>query len=144
VTKKHLASSHDDWTPLKSYTHDYTVHLDDLDYQNHVNHAKWLTLFERARVESMKQAGFSIKWFTENELGLVIANVSINYFAPAFYGDLVSIETHSISSSVSSIKVKNIAKCKEKILVEATVTSVCVNSKGRPVKIPAEVLEKFA
>jgi acyl-CoA thioester hydrolase len=120
----------------KIFKYDYKVQLDDLDYQNHVNNAKWLTLFERARTAALEEAGFAIDWFLKNDIGLVIAHASLNYSAPATYGHTICIETQATEIGSSSMKAKQVAYLKDKLLVEAHITTVCVNSKGKPTRIP--------
>ncbi|WP_117208503.1 acyl-CoA thioesterase [Allorhizocola rhizosphaerae] len=63
----------------------------DLDAYGHVNNARFLTLYEEARVAMMfvnaREAGL-----TSFEEGIVVARHEVDYLRPVDYGDPVRIE----------------------------------------------------
>ncbi|BCB81968.1 thioesterase family protein [Phytohabitans flavus] len=67
------------------------VRWSDMDAYGHVNNARFLTLYEEARVAVMfvgaREAGV-----TSLEEGIVIARHEIDYLRPVDYGDPVRIE----------------------------------------------------
>jgi acyl-CoA thioester hydrolase len=73
------------------FTYHCALRWSDLDAYGHVNNARFLTLYEEARVALIfvgaKEAGFDS--FQE---GVVIARHEIDYLRPIDYGDPVRIE----------------------------------------------------
>ena len=73
------------------YVYECPVRWSDLDAYGHVNNARFLTLFEEARVALMfvgaKEAGL-----TSFEEGIVIHRHEVDYLRPVDYGPVVRIE----------------------------------------------------
>jgi acyl-CoA thioester hydrolase len=73
------------------YVYECPVRWSDLDAYGHVNNARFLTLFEEARVALMfvgaKDAGL-----TSFEEGIVIYRHEVDYLRPVDYGPVVRIE----------------------------------------------------
>ena len=63
----------------------------DMDAYGHVNNARFLTLYEEARV-AMFFVGARAQGLTSFEDGIVIARHEIDYLRPVDYGDPVRIE----------------------------------------------------
>ena len=72
------------------------VRYGDLDPQGHVNNAKYLTYFEQARVAYWIEMGFFSKDQSFMELGVILADVHITYFAPVYFGQRVKVGVHVI------------------------------------------------
>jgi len=67
------------------------VRWSDLDAYGHVNNARFLTLYEEARV-ALFFVGAREKGLTSFEEGIVIARHEVDYLRPVDYGDAVRIE----------------------------------------------------
>nr|WP_229799300.1 thioesterase family protein [Couchioplanes caeruleus] len=63
----------------------------DMDAYGHVNNARFLTLYEEARV-AMFFVGARAQGLTSFEDGIVISRHEIDYLRPVDYGDSVRIE----------------------------------------------------
>jgi len=76
---------------MKRFVYDCGLRWSDLDAYGHVNNARFLTLYEEARVALIfvgaKEAGFD-----SFEEGVVISRHEIDYLRPIDYGDPVRIE----------------------------------------------------
>jgi acyl-CoA thioester hydrolase len=76
---------------VKRFTYSCAVRWSDLDAYGHVNNARFLTLYEEARVALMfieaRKAGV-----TSFEQGVVISRHEIDYMRPVDYTDPVHIE----------------------------------------------------
>jgi acyl-CoA thioester hydrolase len=110
----------------------------DLDAYGHVNNARFLTLYEEARVALIfvgaKEAGFD-----SFEEGVVISRHEIDYLRPIDYGDPVRIELWVEEMRVSRFTVayemfdgEVLASRARSILVPFDL------SKGRPRRLTAE------
>ena len=78
------------------FTHrvDITVRFADTDAMGHVNNAKYLTYCEIARIRYWTDVtGEPIALGTEGAESLILAEARITYRAPAFHGEIVTVET---------------------------------------------------
>ena len=73
------------------FNHDVAVRWSDLDAYGHVNNARFLTLYEEARV-AMFFTGARAHGLTSFEEGIVIARHEIDYLRPVDYSDPVRVE----------------------------------------------------
>ena len=71
------------------------VRYGDLDPQGHVNNAKHLTYFEQARVAYMVELGLFTKDQSFMEIGMILADVHITYFAPIYFGQKIKVGVHA-------------------------------------------------
>jgi len=80
-------------TQPDNYQHNtrITVRFADLDVLGHLNHAKYLTYMEHARILYLRDVcGFSDKW---TEFGVILANITCDYQKPVAFADEVTIYT---------------------------------------------------
>lgn len=73
------------------FTFHCSLRWSDLDAYGHVNNARFLTLYEEARV-AMMFVGARDAGVTTFEEGIVVARHEIDYLRPVDYGDPVRIE----------------------------------------------------
>ncbi|MEU4239963.1 thioesterase family protein [Actinoplanes sp. NPDC026619] len=76
---------------MTRFVSDVSVRWSDLDAYGHVNNARFLTLYEEARVE-MFFVGARKHGLGSFEEGIVIARHEIDYLRPIDYGERVRIE----------------------------------------------------
>jgi len=126
------------------------IYYEDTDAGGIVYHARFITFAERGRAEFLRHIGYQSSDL-DKELGVtfVIRHIEVDYFAPGFLDDLLTmntaIEAVKNTSFVMRQKLyrhKNDAN--ELILSDMKVSVVCVDSKTiRPVRIPEELKTKF-
>ena len=110
----------------------------ECDRYGHVNNANYLNYLEYARHEFLREIGFDYLKSVEAGYGVYIARIEIDYKKPAFTDDELLIKSHPIKKgAVSGIIVQEIWRG-EDLLIEAKVTWAFVDSRGVPVKMPAE------
>jgi acyl-CoA thioester hydrolase len=73
------------------FTYHCPLRWSDLDAYGHVNNARFLTLYEEARV-AMMFVGAREAGLTSFEEGVVVARHEVDYLRPVDYGDPVRIE----------------------------------------------------
>ena len=73
------------------FIYDVAVRWSDMDAYGHVNNARFLTLYEEARV-AMFFVAARAQGLTTFEDGIVISRHEIDYLRPVDYGDPVRIE----------------------------------------------------
>ncbi len=115
----------------------------ELDSYNHVNNAIYQNYLEYARMDYLEQIGFRYKDFFEAGYFLYVTHVDIKYKASARLGDTLTVESESVKIKTVQGTFHQTIKNQDGIVcVEADVDWTCVNSNGKPSKIPQEFLVK--
>jgi acyl-CoA thioester hydrolase len=78
-------------TDQQRFRYDVALRWSDMDAYGHVNNARFLTIYEEARV-AMFFVGARAHGLGSFEEGIVIARHEIDYLKPVDYGDPVRIE----------------------------------------------------
>ena len=73
------------------FYHPIEIRYGDLDPQGHVNNARYLTYFEQARIAYMIELGLFTKGQSFLEIGVILADIHITYFAPIYYGEQIKV-----------------------------------------------------
>ena len=115
-----------------------TVRTYECDGYNHVNNANYLNYLEYARYEFLKNIGFNYEKAIESGYGTYIARIEIDYKKPAFPDDTLVIKSKPVKKGAVSGTLSQQIWRGEDLIADAKVTWVFVDSKGTPVKIPAE------
>ncbi len=68
------------------FYHPIEIRYADLDPQGHVNNARFLTYFEQARVQYLIELGLFSKQQSFLEIGIIIAEATITFKAPVYFG----------------------------------------------------------
>lgn len=69
------------------------VRYSETDMMGYCYYGNYASYFEVARVEAIRQLGFSYKQMEDDGVALPVLEFSIKYFKPAFYDDELTIET---------------------------------------------------
>jgi len=72
------------------FYHPIEVRYGDLDPQQHVNNARYLTYIEQARIAYVKELGL---WDGKSfqEIGIILAEVRVTYKAPILWGQAIQV-----------------------------------------------------
>ena len=79
--------------PPEGYRHatELTVRFADLDAMGHLNHAKYLTYMEQARILYMQDVcGFNGIWA---DLSIILASVTCDYLMPVAFAETITVYT---------------------------------------------------
>lgn len=116
----------------------------ECDAYGHLNEAAYLTLFERARWEALAR-GPGADIFTRHKVWPAVRKATIEFLAPAFPGDILSVDLHLEKLGRTSVELRQGAKrvADGVVLAEAHIVFVIVDGKGRPVAMPEEVAVVF-
>ena len=91
-----------------AHRHLVEVRLSDTDAMGHVNNAKYLTYCEIARTRYWTDiTGEPIALGTEGAESLILAEARITYRAPAFHGEVVTVETRATRIGRSSFTLEH-------------------------------------
>ena len=128
----------------KNFNHKIKVYYEDTDAGGVVYYANYLKFLERARTEALIKIGLSNLKIKNNFKSLIIVkSCNIDYKKSAYLEDELTIKSYIFSITKTSF-VMNQTIIKNKIvIVSAKIQLVFVNEKGKPVKIPKLVVDKF-
>lgn len=111
-----------------------------------VYHGKYTDYLEVGRVEWLRSLGISYKSLEERGIILPVIHLQIEYKKSAKYDDLLTVETYLKGRPLVKInfdyKIYNESR---ELLAVASTTLAFINKKdGRPLKCPADILEKLS
>ncbi len=110
----------------------------ELDMHRHVNNATYLNYFEAARMDFLNTIGFDYKSLLSKGLSLFVAKIEVQYKAPAFLNDQITVHTKSLKRKRFSGVFRQIVYRDGVELCTGDITWACVNNEGKPVQLPQE------
>ncbi len=128
----------------KNFNHKIKVYYEDTDAIGIVYYANYLKYLERARTEALIEIGLSNLKIKENFKALIIVkSCSIDYKNSAYLEDELIIKSCILSNTKTSFVMSQTITKNKLVIVEAKIHLVFVNEKGKPIKIPKFLLDKF-
>ena len=128
----------------KEFIHNVKIYYEDTDSGGVVYYANYLKFLERARSEIIYTFDLSNKLLL-NKYGvlIIVKSCNINYLKPSNLEDNLKIVSIIKSLKKASFIMKQIVKRDNDIISEAEVHLATVNKKGKPIKIPEVLENKF-
>ena len=128
----------------KTFSHNVKIYYEDTDSGGVVYYANYLKYFERARTEALLTIGLSnLKIKDEFNSLIIVKSCNIEYKKSAYLEDNLTIKSLISSISKTSFVMDQSIYKEDLLIVDAKIHLVFVNEKGKPVKIPGLILEKF-
>jgi len=128
----------------KTFSHNVKIYYEDTDSGGVVYYANYLKYFERARTEALLTIGLSnLKIKDEFNSLIIVKTCNIEYKKSAYLEDNLTIKSLISSISKTSFVMDQSIYKDDLLIVDAKIHLVFVNEKGKPVKIPGLILEKF-
>ncbi|HEV7331614.1 MAG TPA: thioesterase family protein [Flavisolibacter sp.] len=127
-----------------SFSTQIPVRITDINYGNHLGNDAVLGLLHEARMQFLKKAGYS-----ELDLagvGLIMADVAIEFKAEAFYGDILTayVAAGDFSKIGFDLYYKLVKKDEEKIVAVAKTGMICFDYEMRKVAaVPDAVRQRL-
>ena len=118
------------------------AHTDQMGYCYYGNYAQF---YEIGRVEALRNLGLSYKKIEESGILLPVIDFNIKYINPAYYDDLITVNTiiKELPSARIKFEYEIFNESGEKLNFGET-TLVFINKKtNRPTKCPLELIEKL-
>ena len=128
----------------KKFHHRVKVYYEDTDAGGVVYYANYLKFLERARTEALLSIGLS-NTKIKKEFGtlIIVKSCNIEYKKSARLEDELNIESHIISLKKTSLIMKQLIMLEKKLITDAEIHLVFVNSEGKPEKIPDKIIKNF-
>ena len=128
----------------KSFNHKIKVYYEDTDAGGVVYYANYLKFLERARSEAIADIGLSNQKIKKDfGLLIIVKSCNIDFKKSAYLEDILKIKSSIISFSKTSLSMKQIISKGDYIIVNAKVHLVFINEKGKPNRIPEEIITKL-
>jgi acyl-CoA thioester hydrolase len=121
------------------------VRYAETDRMGYVYYGHYATYFEVARVEMLRELGFTYKKLEDEGVLLPVVEYHINYFRPAYYDDFLTIKTTVKQLPAARITFHYETWNESGILLnKAVATLVFVNKvSGKPTAIPKDLEAKM-
>jgi len=121
---------------LKEHEIEIRVRYQETDGQGRVHHANYLTWFEQGRVELLRANGHSYRELEDAGVLLVVAEISVQYYLPALFDDVVKLRTTVLRAKGARIEHRYQVLRGQELLAEATTTVACIDRTGRVKRLP--------
>ncbi|MEX0368131.1 MAG: tol-pal system-associated acyl-CoA thioesterase [Ruegeria sp.] len=115
------------------------VYYEDTDMGGIVYHANYLRYIERARSDWVRQLGNDQNAMRDAGIVWVVRRIEAEYLATAKFDDELVIETEMTAISGARLTMAQLVRRGDTEVFRATVTAVCINAEGKPVRLPAEI-----
>ena len=127
-----------------SHTTTITVRFADLDPYDHVNHARYLTYFESARVEMLDSVGYGMIRMKRDGFQIVLVDVTVRFHAAASLHEELKITTDLLESGRASTRWRQEARVDDRLIAELEARAAFTDGGGRPIRPPAGFAEAVA
>lgn len=117
----------------------------ECDSYGHVNHATFLNYCEYARVEFLQVLGFDLQGLLKMGFLLPIVKIEIEYKKPVFPNEelRLTIEWLSVGKTSAVFQQMIYRNQGSQPVVQAKVTWVATDLKGKPVQIPEALIKSY-
>jgi acyl-CoA thioester hydrolase len=133
IIKKYKRGDFDFWTEIQT-------HWGDMDGLRHINHAKYLTYMETARLDLYKQIGHDLERWDQVESS-ILASMEVNYIGQAVHPSTFDIGQRITMIGTKSYKILTaiFKKGEEKSILQANFILVSINyNTGKTIPVPDE------
>lgn len=130
-------------------THVYPlrVYFEDTDAGGVIYYANYLRFAERARTELLRELGIDqVKLWDRDGVIFAVRRCLVDYLAPGGLDDVLEVRTRILAASAATIEAEQIVRRPSpgngggSDLARLEVKLACINRKGRPVRLPKNVV----
>lgn len=122
--------------PRVSHETSITVRFSDLDPYDHVNHARYLTYFESARIEMLDAIGYGMTEMKRSGFHIVLVEVTVHFHAAAGLHDLLTITTDLLDIGRASTTWRQEARVGDHLIADLEARAAFTDQHGRPIRPP--------
>ena len=130
---------------LTAVTHRFPIRVRfyELDPYNHVNHAVYVQYFEAARIELLRESGLTLLGMMDDGVMIVVTDIATRFIRAAEADDELVVETEVLEfKRVTSRWQQRLLRGGE-VMVEQELGAAVTNLAGRPIRFPAEMIERL-
>ncbi len=123
---------------------EYRVPYADTDKMGVVYYGNYLTYFERARSQALRDLGLPYTVMEEQGTHLPVIEAHVNYLQPAHYEDLLSISARFEIAGPVRIKAHCEVRRGDELLAHGYTVHVCFSTATqRPARLPEELARRL-
>ena len=130
--------------PFKGKTHCYPIRIyyEDTDTADVVYHANYVKFAERGRSEFLRSCGIEqYILHQQHDFFFAAYKMAVHFQAPAHLDELITVETTLTDLKPAKLTMQQVIKRDQTILVTLDITIACIDSKGRPTRLPKGIAE---
>ena len=124
--------------------HEYRlkVYYEDTDSGGVVYYANYLKFIERARTDLIQVLGFSLSQLSNDlDILFVVKKIDCEYVTSAKLENELVVRTKILEIKNASFSLQQIIERNSELIFNSKILMVCINSIGRPKKIPKNLLD---
>ena len=131
---------------MDKHTISFRVRYAETDQSCVVHHSVYPVWFEMGRVELLRSSGLTYKEMERLGFFFVVVDLHVRYRQPARFDDELELETSRSSQTKVTIEhsYRLTRRSDGELLTEGSTLIACVNTKGRPCRIPQVMLEAIS
>ena len=129
---------------MTAHSTSITVRFSDLDPWGHVNHARYLSYFESARIELLEDIGFGIMEMAATGRQIVLVELTARYHAASELHDRLDITTRVGSIQRATTRWHQEAHSNGSPVAALDVRAAFTDLDGRPARPPSGFAEAAA
>ena len=115
------------------------VYYEDTDAGGIVYHANYLRFMERGRTEFLRALGHDLAALRAGHgINWAVRRLTIEYLAPGRLDEALQVVTTVEALRGASVDLRQQVKRGDQLLTDSTLTLVCMNESGRPVRLPRD------
>jgi acyl-CoA thioester hydrolase len=114
----------------------FRVYYENTDMGGVVFYAEYLRWLERARTEMLRCSELNQKELYKKGILFVVHDFSIKYLKPAVMDDVIVVKTQLLDKKNTFFTCEQGVFRKEETLAKAIVKVCCINTLGKPVRLP--------
>jgi acyl-CoA thioester hydrolase len=108
------------------------------------HHSNYMAWFEIARTDYLRKLGYSYKRMEDEGIRFVVVNLEVQFKWPAYYDDELTVAATVSRKKRLKLTFSYKVTCGGKTLATANTVMGCVDTGGRPTKIPEKILNSIA
>lgn len=121
------------------------IYYEDTDGGGIVYYGNYFRYFERARTEFLRYYDIEVAEYVTKETLFVVSEAHIKYHSSARYNDILVVETEL--TKMTGVRLYFNHQVREKstnrLIVSSSTELACINSAGKPRRLPAEIVNKL-
>jgi acyl-CoA thioester hydrolase len=120
------------------------VYYEDTDAAGVVYYANYLKYAERARSEMLRRLGTdNTKLLGEHGVQFAVRDCAVTYRRPARLDDALEVHTRIMGVGRATLSAEQTVKRAEEIIADLSVRLACLDSEGRPARLPQDIRSAF-
>jgi acyl-CoA thioester hydrolase len=123
------------------FHHRLRVRFAETDAMGIVHHSRYLPYLEEARVEYLRALGHPYAELREEGVDYAVLEAFVQYRSPLRFDDEVTVHLRMGAASRATFQMAYLLTVGDEVRATAVTVHGCVNAQGRPVRMPAWLLD---